>query len=720
MNYEKQTYQVSLIVEGKPPYICEELPEGFIESMEHIEKRDPKYHSLNRDVSQPMRLGIRKGGGQFILDTIKEHSLNAKIVCLVKELNRDTYEYEVYLNALINCINYKERDYDVEIDFIDNSPFAKIKRGDKLELSYTNNVDIEGGIIATGGDLVDLNINTDGIVQQVVFADQDTRYSHKEYKTHLYDTGVINWVDNSQGEHPYDLSMRNVQINKEVLINEVGSELQEDSDTIFTNKGDVDAVLDIDLNYYFKRDWGVGVYGPRLIKTWEYSQFYHVYLSVNDVNVGDIVIIDDKVSGKDEHNYGDKCEVTKSIIDSIIVPVDGVLKIHTINMLKTEHVKYSYADTSKFVQDTKATCSFKFDKRNNVTETQTKAIKPFDAFERLIKQICGKNTVLESAVLKGRLKNMLVTSGFAIRNFPIEKQPIILNLSDLWDTFSRQFGLAMYYSRGQFFIEDINTVYEDSDELYLSNVTNFELSPNKNVLFNKITNGIAKKQDYGTYGAVEEFNTKTTRSAQIPQNKTLNLTLPYNTDGQGVEVARLSMYKDNGTKDSKQDNNIYIIDSYEDVVGYFARTNKDLTVENLFNPVRMNLLLTPSRALIANAILIYPSLQQGKLLRFNSSVFNSDLNVWGRGIDAVQENDNIVVTEEIQFNSRYSFMTCTFDTMLNSNEIKVLSEFKHSMIDVRHKGKSHMGYIDNFTIKEPNGENRNSKEVSFELMLNKI
>lgn len=307
--------------------------------------------------------------------------------------------------------------------------------------------------------------------------------------------------------------------------------------------------------------------------------------------------------------------------------------------------------------------------------TESRIIKPFDLFERVVAKITGKNNLFKSTVFGegGEYENMVVDNGFFARGFPnaflddngIEKT-IQFNTSfqDAFNSYNYLEPLAWFIEidggKEVVRIEKATHTMKNFIGLRLTSVDNILNDASKIDFFSKIVLGHKKSVEYEQVNGLEEPNGKSEFSTHITDTESeYSVISEYRFDSIGYELTRRFQFSSNPQKDTKFDDNIWMHDAQVDSEGIYthnlwadkSRSQPaafDSAPTGIFDPeTAWNLWLSPmNRLFYGHGYSVKRGLYhfRSAKIRFASSNSNNNLRTVIGGFE-LHEGGNITISD---------------------------------------------------------------------------
>lgn len=264
-----------------------------------------------------------------------------------------------------------------------------------------------------------------------------------------------------------------------------------------------------------------------------------------------------------------------------------------------------------------------------IPSTQAWGYRPYTLYKKLMQKIVGQDVTPVSYILENTWKDLIITSGAAIRNLP--NATIKTNFKDFFKSldsvlclgFSVVSGVPTLESREYFFQEVLETTnIGDVKDCTIEVATQF--------LYNSVKIGYPEK-DYERPDGIEEYNGTQEYSSSLTRiSKKYDAVSKYRADMFGIEAVRKDQERMNLEKeDAKEDNDIYFIKIKDIGAGgaYNIETGSDFSWVSGISFVNSayNLAITPKQNLKRHARFLSASLEEDGVFDFQSASKNKDL-----------------------------------------------------------------------------------------------
>lgn len=312
----------------------------------------------------------------------------------------------------------------------------------------------------------------------------------------------------------------------------------------------------------------------------------------------------------------------------------------------------------------------------NYEVSESKCLKPFDLFERLVAKITGKNNLFKSTIfgVGGKYENFVIDNGFWARGFPDliidadgNEDRIQLNTS-----FEEAFEAFNYLEPLTYFIEIVGDkevvrieeatyTMQNFIGLSLAAVDNIEHEESKVDYFQKIEIGHKKSLEYDDANGVEEPNGRSEFTSHIKRaENTYSIISNFRFDPIGYETTRRKYHYAFPKTDTKRDTHIWMHDTKVDNTGLHTHNLWDdldsegnpffeYAPKGIFDPdTAWNLRLSPMNRLfeghgysVKRGLYHYPKLK----IRFASSNANQNMITQRTGEIELPESGNITIED---------------------------------------------------------------------------
>ncbi len=298
--------------------------------------------------------------------------------------------------------------------------------------------------------------------------------------------------------------------------------------------------------------------------------------------------------------------------------------------------------------------------------TESRCLKPFDLFERLVAKITGKNGLFKSTIFDvgGEYEKMVLDNGFWARGFPDvlidsngDERRIQFNTS-----FKEAYEAYNYLEPLAWFIEIVGDqevvrmekatyTMKNFIGLSLSAVDDIKSKSSKIDFFSRVIIGHKKSLEFDDINGLEEPNGRSEFNTHIKRNDSeYSIESEYRFDAVPYELTRRKNYLNFPKEDTKWDSDIWIHDAKVDNTGLFTHNlwpdRFDSAPTGIFDPdTAWNLWLTPmNRLYYGHGYSVIRGLYhfRNAKIRFRSSNANQNLKTIFNGIE-LHEGGNITI-----------------------------------------------------------------------------
>lgn len=277
-----------------------------------------------------------------------------------------------------------------------------------------------------------------------------------------------------------------------------------------------------------------------------------------------------------------------------------------------------------------------------------KGIKPFDLFNKIMNRV-SPGTPVNSYVLFNKWKNLIITSGSAIRELPDAK--IKISLQDFYQGFRGIDDVGMGSENGVFRMELLNFFFRNIAIMNVGNVDKCNTTVATDWIYSKLNIGYKNKTTDEPDGR-EGFNAG--QEWQYPVTRIVNeqdLVSTLIADQYEIEKMRVQFnIKKESTSDNNSDNDTFVIHckdpnslgNYTPILGSDLESVTGLTSGS----TSYNLLISPKRNLLRHSGYISSMLDllETRYIDFASAEKNASISTTVDG-KIVIENKSILVSE---------------------------------------------------------------------------
>lgn len=227
-----------------------------------------------------------------------------------------------------------------------------------------------------------------------------------------------------------------------------------------------------------------------------------------------------------------------------------------------------------------------------ISDTTHPVILSHELFSNIIAQINGG--ILYSDVFgridlgyysDGEFAYLGITKGELLRGIDPGEVQIPTSMRDAFKSYHSVICLGAIISEGQIRIDPLDVLFNQEIAVNLGEVSELEITPSKEFLFNSVKAGYPKNE-YEEENGRDEFNTEYQYTNAFKSvKKELDLKSVYNGDGYGIEFARRQSVINTGTADSRYDDQIFFVDIIKDGDTLMTRRLEGiLDISGVFSP----------------------------------------------------------------------------------------------------------------------------------------
>jgi hypothetical protein len=324
--------------------------------------------------------------------------------------------------------------------------------------------------------------------------------------------------------------------------------------------------------------------------------------------------------------------------------------------------------------------------RSIFPSTSFKGLTIKKAGERLSKIITGSNVFKTDYFTNNEFKDVLITSGKKIRNFP---DSVELSLKHLFEScasvFNCYYGVETINEQERLVLEPLDYFFRPDILLDLGRVSDVIEKYNEKLIFNSLNVGYKKGGDYEENQGLDEYNTDSSFTHGFRNVDTKKDFLSdIRADTIGIELTRRKQFEIFPTEDTQQDKDNFFIDCYKlstNILGVekFRYFNRRFGVDfselptGIFSPeTAYNLRLSPINNLFRNSnYLSYLTYFQSLKTRFVSAFRNSILVTKLIGGTARAENGDYI--NNVFKAPLFEPIEITFKYKLSDDQLSLLS-----------------------------------------------
>ncbi|MFO7257778.1 MAG: hypothetical protein DIU61_008790 [Bacteroidota bacterium] len=368
---------------------------------------------------------------------------------------------------------------------------------------------------------------------------------------------------------------------------------------------------------------------------------------------------------------------------------DGVTPLSGEQMEGTRKASILYSDLSMTI-----------DIDSVAADSTHPVILPHELFSNLAAQIFGKDDSFYSEYfgrtelgydVDGEGAYLAITQGDLLRGVPLTETQIITTFKDAYKSYDSIANLAVKIEANRIVIEPKDKMFSGEIVADLGEVSNLKVNPAKDFLFNSVIAGYPPI-DYEAVNGRTEFNTEVQYTNSFRSvKKELDIRSVYRGDARGIEEARRLSISTTGTKDSKYDNKIFLIDLINDNGTLKTRRTEGIIhVDGIFSAdTAYNLRIFPGQNLLRwQRYLSIPLHRKDKVYFFQAKEKNSGATVvtaLGESIDGedlILEGAPYFLPEEK-----------TFERSITLETLSGILSNPLGLIKYTHKGESFFDYL---------------------------
>jgi hypothetical protein len=272
-------------------------------------------------------------------------------------------------------------------------------------------------------------------------------------------------------------------------------------------------------------------------------------------------------------------------------------------------------------------------------DTQAPVILPHELFTNLVAQMTGRDNAFYSNLFgridlgytaNGDFCYLGITKGDLLRGVPLEDTQVSTSMRDAYKSYNILNLAALIRNNNEIQIERKGDMFNRDVIANLGEVSDLDVTSAKDFLFNSVIVGYPKAEYEQTNGR-DEFNTEVQyTNAFRGVKKELDLRSVYRADGRGIEEARRLQISLTGTKDSRYDDKIFLIDLINVDGQLMTRRLEDINfIDGIINPLTvMNARISPGQIMLMwQQYLAIPLHRKDKVYFFQSKDKNSGFQV---------------------------------------------------------------------------------------------
>ena len=565
-------------------------------------QRSATYKGVSRTVSVKELMFVKEGR-DYLQDVYEQQGPIARVNFIVDYLKSD-YTYANYYTGLIDLFTYDINEDGVKVSISDTSFKSKVYTRDDQEINLLNLTSIDGDPITdwTAQSILmpDTSINrqSDYVENSSAFITASPHLVPMAVQvgsdfTETQDQLITNAVSGANGFFPSSTTDRIIRVHGTTVIVVIGDGSPHD--------------WTVDLRVYVYDSAGVFL-------TW-YNLDNGIYNNEESPTFN--LSFDREVTVLEGQSLAVVCEIS---------PVGATYKI-------------AYDSVTLAADET-------FD---GTPAHVTYGMQYYEAFLRACQLITGEANPFYSDYF-GRTDTPLTTYasdgqiGFIVRGIYFRlttagalEYPLAVTFKDLFDTLSAVYNLGMAVETidevDKVRIEAVDHFFSDAVVLDISNrirTQNIEKSCKADWFYKSINVGY-NKFEYDQVEGLFEYNTKSIFTTSLLVASKLDIVATYRADNQGIRL--LLKAPDSvdyqSSKDYKGDDEIFILDAFNDGGTYTASMDEDFSIVGgtIYADRSFNLKITPKRNLLRNGKQIKAGMTHslGDYLRWQASDKNTNL-----------------------------------------------------------------------------------------------
>ena len=274
--------------------------------------------------------------------------------------------------------------------------------------------------------------------------------------------------------------------------------------------------------------------------------------------------------------------VTQTSTNFIISAVDVVVPLGVRESISIVLARHTSGAASGSTSEYRSSTFLKITEDSIFLDTQSKAVLPKELFERHL-QVMGlpdvefKSNIFQrieaGGVEDGKFSRHALTSGELLRNIPlaVEQPPnaefeakLTGSFKQSFESYARLFNLGMGFEyiglTERLRIEEFSYFFRDVVTIKLDEVVRPKTTFFKDLFFSTLAFGSKDIQYYEEVHGLSAYNRKATYSTPINAvDSEFKKEITYNTDAEGIEIARRNQFRNASQSDSRYDNKNYLI-----------------------------------------------------------------------------------------------------------------------------------------------------------------
>lgn len=568
----KPNYRHTLTYNSTPPKVLDSAPGGW-EEVTRTYKRSDLYHGVFFIDNSPQRFfkvngNLDEGGYQYIIDAYEAEGIKAVIEYKRERLNTFTDDYEDDFTGLMQLtpksgftINITER--FIEATIIDSGKIQSFTANDSKNISLDSTTAINGTAITA-------------------FVNSPIECSYPKIDIYLYalTTGGTDLIDRIVTI----VESIDTFFSYSATFNYVGDRLgiSGSADT-YTNTTDEDIVLQFTAEGTYSGQFEYIVNDVSNFASVNQKLIAEIYDS-DDILVETITYWEEADSRSSlpatyQHNYSGSFSDSRDI--TILAGgkmqfkcVTNTITLQNITMrynLDTDYDPVNFIEYYEGADTSQELTWYPHELAQRAIQIMTGET---DTSKLLYAEIFGRtDSEFQTYLVNGALSRIGSIGGRVLRR--IKNSTTIINFRDWFKSIDMIGNIALYYEKtnDRFIIVEKESVYKDTEILDIGTVSNLSKTLDKKYYYSQLLTGMREKGEYEKIQGILEEHISSEHSISMPVNDKLDLRTPYNLDPIGIELQRRSKTGEDGLKDTKQDEKVFLTEFDETDV---AITNEDI------------------------------------------------------------------------------------------------------------------------------------------------
>jgi hypothetical protein len=675
--------------------------------MTRLYQRSKTYNGILRTITNPQRfpdVGSERedrGGYHFILNAYEADGVKAQIQYERQKLNNYTHLYENDYIGIINLDaidNFTREDEFVEVKMADSSKLAKVLSRDEIDVNIFSLESIDGITVQ----------DFSSPYKEITFTpiDIELECTFTGIFARGFSASNVNYASVEQGTRGT------------TEINEIGDRIvlsaTVDNQTLYENTLEESSEFNlIQLSGYSEHE--IDIVLSNQTRQWTYDVY--VVCRIRNAVGGIVPGSSSEVNIMSLSGTGNFNTRTDVDYDAFPVTSSDILPGYSYELvLRVDWAHDSGAAGSSITSsiNTYITSADSYETTEGEEENQIRGLLAYEFFTRILQLITSEtdtSKLLYSDFLgrtdlefqtyptNGAGSLLFNTNGFQLRQ--MTSKAVNADLRNAFMSYDSMNALGMGYDRNndRFFIEPIEEFYKDEAFPFtISDTTDFKTTLSQDYYWNKALGGYPKIE-YEDFQGVSEYNTEIEWSSPITAKTTINIRSRYYGDPIGMELARRLNETRFASKDTKYDNNIYIVATQNN------RTRTNLNeggysgfkgIENRYNPR-----FTGRQNLLKHTGLLSAEFWKDTTdeIGFRKSLKDTNITY---NYGTTNEFDNITDSEMLTpfiYPEVYEF-----EGVIPDNFISEIQSDPHRYIPFINKGTTYHGYITSVEINDYTGK----------------